>query len=77
MALLQKGISKEIVYEVLEEYYEDQDEHAAIQKLLEKKRFLPETATEGEKRKMYGYLLRKGFRYEDVRQVIQVSSWNA
>lgn len=77
MALLQKGISKEIVYEVLEEYYEDQDEHAAIQKLLEKKRFLPETATEGEKRKMYGYLLRKGFSYEDVRQVIQVSSWNA
>ena len=77
MALLQKGISKEIVYEVLEEYYEGQDEHAAIQKLLEKKRFSKETATEEEKRKMYGYLLRKGFSYEDVRQVIQVSSWNA
>lgn len=23
-----------------------------------------------------GYLLRKGFRYEDIRQVIQVSEWN-
>ena len=64
-------------YEVLEKYYEGQDEHAAIQKLLEKKRFSKETATEEDKRKMYGYLLRKGFSYEDVRQVIQVSSWNA
>lgn len=77
MSLLQKGIAKEIVYEVLEEYFEGQDESAAIQKLLEKKRFSPEIATEEEKRKVYGYLLRKGFSYEDVRQVIQVSSWNA
>lgn len=77
MSLLRKGISKEIVSEVLEEYYENSDESRAIQKLLEKKRFSSETATEEEKRKMYGYLLRKGFPYEDIRQVIQVSSWNA
>ena len=77
MSLLQKGISKEIVSEVLEEYYENRDESVAIRRLLEKKRFSSERATEEEKRKMYGYLLRKGFRYEDVRQVIQVSSWNA
>ena len=77
MSLLHKGISKEIVSEVLEEYYEEQDESIAIQKLLEKKRFSSESATEEEKKKMYGYLIRKGFRYEDVRQVIQVSSWNA
>lgn len=77
MSLLQKGISKEIISEVLEEYYDDEDESAAIQKLLEKKRFSPATATEEEKKKIYGYLLRKGFSYEDIRQVIQVSSWNA
>ena len=77
MSLLQKGISKEMVSEVLEEYYENRDESVAIRRLLEKKRFSSERATEEEKRKMYGYLLRKGFRYEDVRQVIQVSSWNA
>ena len=77
MSLLRKEISREIIQNVLEEYYSDQDESAAIWKLLEKKRFTPETATEAEKQKMYGYLLRKGFRYEDVRQVIQVSSWNA
>ena len=77
MSLLQRGISKEIVSEVLEECYANQDESVAIQKLLEKKRFSSESATEEEKRKMYGYLFRKGFRYEDIRQVIQVSSWNA
>ena len=76
-ALLQKGIAKEIVCEVLEEYYNDQDESVTIQKLLEKKRFSAESATDEQKKKMYAYLLRKGFRYEDVRQVIQVSSWNA
>ncbi len=77
MSLLQKGISQEIVSEALEEYYENQDEARLIRRLLEKKRFSSEKATEEEKRKMYGYLLRKGFRYEDIRQVIQVSSWNA
>ena len=30
-----------------------------------------------EKQKIYGYLVRKGFRYEDIRQVIQVCDWNA
>ena len=36
-----------------------------------------EQATGAEKAKICGYLLRKGFRYEDIRQVIQVSDWNA
>jgi regulatory protein len=71
MSLLQKGVSKEIISEVLEVYYHEQDESAAIQKLLEKKRFMAETATEEEKRKIYGYLMRKGFSYEDVRRAIR------
>ena len=76
MLLLQKGVSKEIVQTVLKDCFEEQDELAAIRRLVQKKRFCAETATEAEKKKMYGYLLRKGFSYEDVRQVIQVSSWN-
>ena len=43
----------------------------AIQRLLQKKRFSAETATEEEKRKIYGYLMRKGFAYEDIRRVIK------
>ena len=53
-----------------------EEERGAIQKVLEKKRFCAEKATEAEKAKICGYLLRKGFRYEDIRQVIQVSEWN-
>ena len=71
MSLLQKGISKEIVSEVLEVYYDGQDESMAIQRLLEKKRFSAENATEEEKRKIYGYLMRKGFAYEEIRRVIK------
>ena len=44
---------------------------------MRKKHFSPDTASDEEKQKMYAYLMRKGFRYEDVRQVIQVSGWNA
>ena len=71
MSLLQKGISKEIVSEVLEVYYDGQDESMAIQRLLNKKRYSAETATEEEKRKIYGYLMRKGFAYEDIRRVVK------
>ena len=71
MDLLQKGISKEIVSEVLEVYYDGQDESMAIQRLLNKKRYSAETATEEEKRKIYGYLMRKGFAYEEIRRVIK------
>ncbi len=77
MSLLQKGVSKEIVESVLEEYYNERSEAAAIQKLVEKRGYSEESATDKEKKKMYEYLVRKGFRYEDIRQVIQVSSWNA
>ncbi len=75
-SLCQKGVAKETIEKVLEEYYENGEEREAIQKLLEKKRFCAERATEEEKAKICGYLVRKGFRYEDIRQLIQVSEWN-
>lgn len=77
MALLQKGVSRDTVEEVLEGYYSEENECVAIQKILEKKRFSSENATDLEKKKMFEYLMRKGFHYDEIRQVIQVSSWNA
>lgn len=77
MKLQQKGVSKEIVQEVFEECYDDEKELDAIRRLVEKKHFDAENASNQEKKRMYDYLLRKGFRYEDIRQVLQVSSWNA
>jgi len=75
--LQQKGISSEYIEEALENCYEESDEKDTIKKLIDKKHFCADEATEQEKKKMFDYLLRKGFRYEDIRQVIQVSLWNA
>lgn len=76
-ALLQKGISADIADAAMEECFEGGDEYEAIEALLRKKRFNPKTADENEKRKIYGFLARKGFRYDDIRHVIQVYDWNA
>ena len=73
-ALMQRGVSKELIDQALEEGYEDTDESAAICRLLRKRHFDAETATDVEKKKMMGYLIRKGFRYEDVLKNLQVSS---
>lgn len=76
-ALCQKGISKELIECAMEEYYGSGDAREAIEKILVKKKYDPATATNAEKQRILGYLTRKGFRYDDIRQVIQVSEWNA
>lgn len=75
--LIGKGLDKKIIEQTLGDVYGEEDAKQAIQKLIAKKKFDPKTAEEKEKSKMYGYLTRKGFSYEDIRQVIQVSSWDA
>ncbi|MBS7208922.1 MAG: RecX family transcriptional regulator [Lachnospiraceae bacterium] len=75
--LCQKGIAKEIIERAMEECYEEDEELTAIRKLVEKKRFDARNATDSERQKMYGYLARKGFSYDSIRQVIQISDWNA
>ncbi len=75
--LMQKGISKELLTLAMEECYDKTEEKDAIRKLMAKKRIDPFTASEEELQKFYGYLARKGFRYEDIRQVIQDCRENA
>ena len=75
--LMKKGVDMEQVQEILSEYYSAEDSLNAIRDLLRKKRYDPKSATDQETRKIYGYLARKGFGYEDIRQVIQVCDWNA
>ena len=70
-ALLKKGIAKEEAEEALDEYYCQEDSGAAIKAILRKKKFEPETACRAEKQKMGGYLMRKGFRYEEICRIIQ------
>lgn len=76
-SLREKGISSEIIEAVFEECYEEEDPKAAIEALLRKKNYDADSADRLQKQKMIGYLARKGFCYDDIRQVIQVSEWNA
>jgi regulatory protein len=71
-ALIQKGIGKDDIEAAMEICYETHDEIAAIQRLCEKKHISPEESCDDEKRRMYHYLLRKGFRSDDVCKVLKV-----
>ena len=75
--LSQKGISRELIAQGIEMCYCSEDALEAIRHLVSKKQYDPESCSDKEKKKMYEYLIRKGFYYEDIRQVIQVSFWNA
>lgn len=63
--LMLKGVSKDIIQNAIEEEY-DVDESIHIRNILEKKHFSYETADEGEFRRVYSYLLRRGFRSNDI-----------
>ncbi len=72
-ALCRKGIDREEAKVALEEYYDGEDERAAIEALLRKKKFDSDTADYMQKQKIAGYLMRKGFRYDEIRRVIEFS----
>lgn len=63
--LMMKGVSRDIVAEAVDTEY-DVDESVHIRNLLEKKHFSNEHADEGEFRRVYNYLLRRGFRSSDI-----------
>ncbi len=63
--LMQKGVSRDIIENAIEEEY-DMDESVHIRKLLEKKHFTYADSDEGEFRRVYNYLLRRGFRSNDI-----------
>ena len=75
--LRQKGVDMNRAEEIMEEMYEVHSDQEAIRELLRKKHWDFACTDPKEKQKIYGYLVRKGFRYEDIRQVIQVCDWNA
>lgn len=68
--LERKGISREIIASCREEM-EDQDETVLIRNLLEKRCPRPEEADGKEKKRHYGFLVRKGFKMEDISRVFQ------
>lgn len=73
--LSQKGLKGELVDTVLDEVYAEHSDIDAIRAIVEKKRWSPDEADEKQKQKMYAYLMRKGFRYNDIRQILQISTF--
>jgi len=75
--LAQKGISSEIIEDIFEECYDSDTAKEAILSIINKKKYNLDTSDLKEKHKIMTYLTRKGFKYEDIRRVLQVSEWNA
>lgn len=71
-ALLQKGVPSEQIDFALESFYDGEEELEAIQTLIRKKRVDVLHATDEQLQKLYGYLGRKGFRYEQIRKAVEV-----
>lgn len=75
MDLQKKGISKELFEEVWEETAGDAQkelETEQIKRLMEKKHFCPESASKEEIFKMMGFLYRKGFSTDLIRNVVSL-----
>ena len=72
--LIQKGIAKGVLQEAIRNWEEnggEQDEMVMIQALLEKKHYSSECDMK-EKRRVYAFLLRKGYSPERIQEAIRV-----
>jgi regulatory protein len=72
--LWKKGIKKEIIEKVLREYFEDEEEELNLAKqLLEKRKKRYENLEKNvAKRRIMSFLLRRGFSYETVKEVLKI-----
>lgn len=68
--LYKKGVSKEVLEKALLEA-DPQDEGELIRRWMEKKQIDPETAPPEELRRFYQFLMRRGFRSEDILREIR------
>ncbi|MCJ7498163.1 MAG: RecX family transcriptional regulator, partial [candidate division Zixibacteria bacterium] len=72
--LWKKGIKEETIEKVLKEYFEDEDKELNLaKKLLEKRKKRYENLDKNvAKRRMMSFLLRRGFSYEIIKQVLKI-----
>ena len=71
--LMNKGIDRCTIESAFREWEAlggTQNEDAMIRELLQKRQYHPETATPEDTRRMYAYLMRKGFTSESVRRIV-------
>ncbi len=70
MSLYRKGIRRELAEQALESEYILEDEQELILKWVQKKNYPGETASLKEKRRIYQFLMRKGFHMDDILHVL-------
>lgn len=71
--LLQKGIRRELIRKAFDELSADgvePDETELVNKILLKKNYHAQSATQEERRKMYAFLYRKGFRADAISKAL-------
>ena len=68
--LQSKGVDREVASQVLSEYEDARDESQMILDLMQKRHYDPQNATVQEQRRMYGYLMRRGFQSADICKAI-------
>ena len=71
MDLMQKGVEREIIEQAIEAEYEPESEQELILKWIEKRKYKIGESDIKEKQKMYQFLMRKGFRSEDILHVLE------
>jgi regulatory protein len=70
--LMNKGASSEVIDRVMEEEYTGSEEEL-IKRLLDKKKYDPDTATYEDRGKIYRFLASKGFSSESINRVLKQS----
>lgn len=68
--LQNKGVDRDLANRVLAEYEDERDEPQMIRELMRKRNYDPQTASLQEQRRMYGYLMRRGFQSTDICKAI-------
>ena len=66
LELQKRGVAKEWIQQAIEEEYEQENEQEQILKWIRKKDYSSDTADLKEKQRMYQFLLRRGFRPNDI-----------
>lgn len=74
MDLLSRGISSSLIEQALEEEYEG-EETQLIYQLLQKRGYDRNTADRKEQQRTYAFLMRKGFRSEDILRAMKCSEY--
>lgn len=71
MDLMQKGVDREMIEQAIEIEYGAESEQELIMKWVEKRKYKIGNSDVKEKQKMYQFLMRKGFRSEDILHILE------